>query len=330
MVYYGRHSADDGNWELHGEYPVRTDGVVESPEAPIVYSSYHSHGNYDHTGRHTERPYNPDFTSADGVQWDTSVNVVNIGERKFPTPGNKWMEYVGRWGELHDDNLRHPAGPGGPTTKSQWDEGDEEGDFPEAHAGPVISKPADQTSGAYLEKWFSLGTFTDALMPNGPWTVTVRWGDGTYDRLYDFPQNPQSVSYPHTYTVGGTKNVSVDISNGITANSTSFGVTVAPQTITYTPPATQSTTINTAQVFSLGSFTESSSAATSWTVSVWWGDGSSESIAFSQNQPITRSHTYTTYPPNRLRRVDVLVSNGTSGHSGRFLVNVADRAANRP
>jgi sugar lactone lactonase YvrE len=92
--------------------------------------------------------------------------------------------------------------------------------------------PANQTAVEGVSTAFSLGAFTDIGTTDGPWTVTVNWGDKTTSTFGEDGAgtiDPQS----HVYAAGTyTATVAVATAFGVTSNTSSFQVVVSDPAVT--------------------------------------------------------------------------------------------------
>ncbi|HXE89903.1 MAG TPA: PKD domain-containing protein [Terriglobales bacterium] len=96
------------------------------------------------------------------------------------------------------------------------------------NAAPVVTAPADQTADEATSKSFSLGSFSDAGVNDGPWDVSVDWGDGSTDTTFSVASQGSLGSQSHTYADNGlyTVTVTVEDKDGDSGNTT-FQVDVA-------------------------------------------------------------------------------------------------------
>ncbi len=96
-----------------------------------------------------------------------------------------------------------------------------------ANVAPVLTPAADQNSVEGQNESFDLGSFADPGA-DGPWSVTVDWGDGSSNTTFDSDPGalPQK---PHTYADNGTYTVTVTVAEagGAPSDSGTFIVTVA-------------------------------------------------------------------------------------------------------
>jgi hypothetical protein len=76
------------------------------------------------------------------------------------------------------------------------------------NSNPVYTAPPDQSG---RPASFDLGAFTDAGLLDGPWTVTVSWGDGSSDSFTTLKQG--ALSRAHDYARNGWYTVTVSITD---------------------------------------------------------------------------------------------------------------------
>lgn len=131
-----------------------------------------------------------------------------------------------------------------------------------------------------------IGSFTDP--GDDAWTAGVTWEDMQFDNSTITPGKTFDLN--HIFTKDGIFPVSVVVSDGPNSNSTeTFTVTVKniPPVLTLGPGAT----INQGDTFTTtGSFTDPGDD--SWTVSVDFGDGTVEDIAFNPDKTFELSHVF--------------------------------------
>jgi len=99
---------------------------------------------------------------------------------------------------------------------------------------PVVTAASDQNAVEGTSKNISLGSFSDPS--NGPWTVTVTWGDGSTPT--NFNPNAQGTlgTQPHTYGEEGTYTVTVAVQDtgDNMSGSAMFHVTVSDPNVAAT------------------------------------------------------------------------------------------------
>ncbi|HLJ93972.1 MAG TPA: PKD domain-containing protein, partial [Gemmataceae bacterium] len=94
-------------------------------------------------------------------------------------------------------------------------------------SGPTVTAAANQNATEGTLQSFSLGSFTESTS-NGPWSVSVSWGDGTPNTSFTATATGNLANQPHTFREEGTYNVTVNVTDHSNqSNSASFQVTVA-------------------------------------------------------------------------------------------------------
>jgi hypothetical protein len=164
-----------------------------------------------------------------------------------------------------------------------------------ANPVPVITPPVNQNSSEGASTQFLLGAFTDANN-SGNYTVTVNWGDGTANTVFNQADAGAVTFQNHIFAQDGnfTVTVTVEDADGTSA-PVSFQTFVSNVLPVRTPPATQSALAGISQLFDLGSFVDPGTDAP-WGVVVNWGDGT-PNTTFQVNAPgviPAQSHTYAT------------------------------------
>lgn len=114
-VFFASHKDNQG-WRPAAD-------VIFDGTHPRVYSALHSHASYARAGTHARRNLPDDHTTEDGPVWEAWQRVVIVGEPERPTPGNEWLRYNGRWGQLGVaviGGLTVTDGPVGPAMQRWW------------------------------------------------------------------------------------------------------------------------------------------------------------------------------------------------------------------
>ncbi|HEU4407151.1 MAG TPA: Vps62-related protein [Polyangiaceae bacterium] len=103
-------------------HPASALELVPGTSRPVGYVALGSHATYNKPGEYLTEA--PDFVFTDqadgeGPEFDTSVGLVNVGERGKPLNGQAWVNYGGRWGEIGE--FSNTSGPPGPAFQGAWD-----------------------------------------------------------------------------------------------------------------------------------------------------------------------------------------------------------------
>src|SRR5579871_4846022 len=163
--------------------------------------------------------------------------------------------------------------------------------------GLLISSPGNQTASAGTAASFNLGSFSDTTPGANSWTVSVNWGDNTTPTTFTTTTPGSLGSQSHTYAQAGNYTATVRVTDNLNvSNSATFQVSVSGVTnaVTVTSPGSQTATAGTATPFNLGSFSDTTPGASSWTVTVNWGDNTSPTTFTTNSQGSlgSQSHTY--------------------------------------
>ena len=200
-----------------------------------------------------------------------------------------------------------------------------------ANVSPAVTAPANQTADEGTSETFDLGSFTDPG-DDGPWQVTVDWGDGSTDTVFSEAGAGAIADKPHTYADDGPFTVTVTVAEDGGAGSSgsaTFQVTVANVAPDVTAPSNQTATEGTSANFALGSFTDPGDDDP-WKVTVDWGDGSTDTVS-TETAPGTIAGAAHTYADDGGYTVTVTVEEengaGASG-SDTFQVAVANVVPN--
>ena len=289
----------------------------------------------------------PEVTAAaDQTASEGTSTLLALGSFTDPGDDAPWRVTVD-WGDGSTDTVFDEAAPGAIAAQSHTyaDDGSytvtvtvaEEtgtGESDEAtfqvtvaNVAPAVTAPADQTASEGSSASFSLGSFSDPG-DDDPWEVTVDWGDGSTDTVFDEAAPGAIAAQSHAYPDNGafTVTVSVREDDGTGASGSAiFEVTVANVAPEVTAPADQAANEATPTTFTLGSFTDPGDDDP-WEISVDWGDGSSAD-SFDQSSVVTIGGAAHTYPDNGVFTVTVTVTEddgaGAAG-SATFQVTVAN------
>src|SRR5207245_757673 len=178
---------------------------------------------------------------------------------------------------------------------------------------------------------FGVGSFSDSNGSATSWSVDVNWGDNTADTTFTVAGQGSLGSRSHTYAQGGTFSATVtvtDNANPPASGSGSFQVTVTggAAAVVVTSAGNQSAYEGASASLNLGSRSDSTSGANSWTVDVKWGDGTADTIFTATSQGLlgSRSHTY---GEEGTYTVTVIVTdNANVSGSAAYQVGVSDPA----
>ena len=193
----------------------------------------------------------------------------------------------------------------------------------------VVNPPGSQTATAGQSMLFSLGSFT-ASNTKAPYSVDIKWGDGSADTTFSATAAGTITAQTHTYTTVDPYQVSVIVkdANGITSNTATFNVTVSAAKVTptlvVTPATSQTATTNIAKSFSIGSFTATGTTAP-YAITITWGDGSANTTlsATAAGAIAAQTHTYVAAGTDQVSVV-VKDANGVVSNTGTFNVSVAN------
>lgn len=158
---------------------------------------------------------------------------------------------------------------------------------------PVVTPPASQSGSEGTGKLFNLGSFTD---PNnsGNYLVTVNWGDGTPNTVFNQAAAGTITAQNHTYAQDGNFNVRVTVSDVDGASVPAiFQANISNVLPIAVDAPDQSAVATIAKSFALGSFSDPGADAP-WHITVSWGDGSPNG-QFTVNTPGTLpplTHTF--------------------------------------
>lgn len=150
-------------------------------------------------------------------------------------------------------------------------------------AVPVVTPAGNQSGSEGASKLFNLGSFADQNN-SGNYTVTVNWGDGTPNTLFNQAGVGAITAQNHTYAQDGNFPVTITVSD---ADGLSTPVGFQANIGNVLPVAVdapdQNGVATIAKAFALGSFTDPGADAP-WHITVNWGDGSPNG-SFTVNTP---------------------------------------------
>src|SRR6185369_7203196 len=96
-----------------------------------------------------------------------------------------------------------------------------------ANANPMVTAAATQGATGGLSKSFSLGSFNDLGVNDGPWSVDVNWGDSSSHTTFSATSQGALANKSHTYADNGSYTVSVTVTDKDSGSgSASFTATV--------------------------------------------------------------------------------------------------------
>ncbi len=188
---------------------------------------------------------------------------------------------------------------------------------------PVVTPPARQFAMAGVNTQLMLGSFSDSSPQNGPFTITVNWGDGSSQTFQEV--TPGSLgAIDHIYATVNANNsdyigtIQITDANDVTSLATPFHVGVS-----YSPPSVNSIG-NITQIFPAalnlqGSFTQAGSGYI-YTGTVDYGDGNGPQALKVDQQDQTFSINYT-YAGTGRYQVTVDIYDQT-GHFGTTTFSV--------
>ncbi|MFT3881887.1 MAG: PKD domain-containing protein [Gemmatales bacterium] len=187
-------------------------------------------------------------------------------------------------------------------------------------AVPVVTPAGNQSGSEGASKLFNLGSFTD---PNnsGNYTVTVNWGDGTPNTVFNQAAAGTITAQNHTYAQDGNFPVTITVSD-VDGSSSPVGflannANVLPVAVD-APDQNGVATI--AKSFALGSFTDPGADAP-WHITVQWGDGSPNG-SFTVNAPGELPPLTHTFANAGQFNVVVTVQDDDGSATSDYLVNV--------
>lgn len=168
------------------------------------------------------------------------------------------------------------------------------------NVAPVLSAPGNQTTNEGLATSFTLGSFSDAGLHDGPWSVDVGWGDGSAHSTFNMSAQGALTPQAHTYVDGPisyTVTVTVTDKDG-GSDSKTFNVdikNVAPTVSSLTLGGANTTACIAGNSVTLNfGFGDPGMNDGPWAVDINWGDGSAHTTysAASQGAQAQQSHIY--------------------------------------
>jgi hypothetical protein len=143
-----------------------------------------------------------------------------------------------------------------------------------ANAPPVVTAAPAQSTVEGTSAALQLGSFADPGQQDGPWTVSIDWGDGSKPSTFSEAAPSALAPLDHSYAQSGSYTVAVTVTDAHGgAGQGSFAVSVANAPPALSAPANQGGSEGQPVNFDLGSFADAAGDGP-WTVTVDWGDGS--------------------------------------------------------
>jgi len=137
---------------------------------------------------------------------------------------------------------------------------------------PTVTAPADRSADEGTATSFSLGSFSDPGVNDGPWTVDVDWGDGSPHTSFSATTQGTLGNQFHTYADGpNTYTVTVKVTDK-DGGSGSATVTVTVNNVAPTVTLTGDTTADEGQTKTY-TFTVSDPGQDTWSVATGYPDG---------------------------------------------------------
>lgn len=185
---------------------------------------------------------------------------------------------------------------------------------------PVVIPPVSQTSTEGASTQFLLGSFVDANN-SGNYTVTVNWGDGTPNTVFNQADTGAVTFQNHTFAQDGVFTVTITVADvDGTSTPVSFLATVQNVLPIAVDSPDQFAVATIAQSFDLGSFSDPGDD-TPWTVTVNWGDGSPDGT-FTVNTPGTLPPLTHAFATAGTFNVVVTINDDDGFGTSDYLVNV--------
>jgi autotransporter-associated beta strand protein len=225
---------------------------------------------------------------------DNSANMAFSGSDAAINAALNGLAYTANAGFAGSDTLVFTSNDGGGSVGANLSNTSPVG-ITVTNVAPTVTAPGNQVATEGISQSFSIGSFTDPGT-DGPWTVTVFWGDGTFTLVTPSPSTPGALAnQSHTYDDAGTYMAFVQVvdQNGGVGTSAQFKVTVSPQQptasilgIPATNPA-EGTTVTLAAAATSPSQTDQGEGFTfAWTVTksgITVQTGSGPAFSFSLN-----------------------------------------------
>jgi hypothetical protein len=303
-------SVNDGQATTSGRFDVSVSNVVPSLVLPANQTAVEGTSATMLLGSFTDPGANGPWTIT--VNWGDGSGPATFA---VPTPGD--LGALGhRYAAYGTYSVTVSVNDGQATTSGRFD-------VSVSNVVPSLVLPANQTAVEGTSATMLLGSFTDPGA-NGPWMVTVSWGDGSGPATFAVPTPGDLGVLGHRYAAYGMYSVTVSVNDGQATTSGRFDVSVSNVVPSLRLPQTQDAVEGSPVAIALGSFVDPG-ANGPWTVTVNWGDGSAVETftARSAADLGTREHLYARYGTYA---IGVSVSDGRATRSGGFDVNVANVA----
>jgi len=193
------------------------DNAAVTITAPPNQSSTPGQSHVFNLGNFTATPSEPPFTITinwgDGSGNTTIGNLTNTGAipptaHTYTNPGVQVVTVTVTDSTGHSSNIT----------------------FTVDDAAITATAAAGQTATAGQSQVLNIGNFT-AVPPEGPFTATINWGDGSGNTTISNIATPGAIpATAHTYTAAGNDTVTITVTDadGQTSNSPTLVVTVAP------------------------------------------------------------------------------------------------------
>jgi PKD repeat protein len=192
-----------------------------------------------------------------------------------------------------------------------------------ANVAPAIDPPGEQAALEGSTQLFALGEFSDPGR-DGPWTITVDWGDGSAVERFESAW-PGSLGFrEHAYAQDGVYFVTLAVRDDATTSIASLTIRVGNQPPALDPAPDQTADEGTEHAFQLGSLFDQRADAP-WRVAVDWGDGTplETFLVDSAGELPPLGHAYARHGDYA---VTVEVSDGKGQALAGFLARIANVA----